>query len=225
MQWFAANRPELIASCASMTQRPDGTRALFSLVTPEQLRRVLRFMLDEKEFLSPHGIRSVSRYHLEHPYVANTGGMVHELRYEPGESTTGIFGGNSNWRGPIWFPINYLILESLRRYHQYLGDDFKVECPTGSGQMMTLLEVFHELARRLATIFLPGANGERPVFQGIEIYRDDPHWKDLVLFHEYFHGDTGKGLGASHQTGWTGLVAKLLDERSGAIYMFTVSEP
>jgi Glycosyl hydrolase family 63 C-terminal domain len=225
MQWFAKNRPDLIGSCASMTQRPDGTRILFSLATPDQLRRVLRFMLDENEFLSPHGIRSVSQYHRDHPYVMQTGGVEHRMSYEPGESTTGIFGGNSNWRGPIWLPINYLILESLRRYHQYLGDDFKVECPTGSGKMMNLLEVFHELTRRLSTIFLPGEGGERPVFQGIEVYRDDPHWKDLVLFHEYFHGDTGKGLGASHQTGWTGLVAKLLDERAGGLIQFTVSEP
>jgi hypothetical protein len=225
MQWFAANRPELIESCASMTLRPDGPRALFSLVTPEQLRRVLHYMLDENEFLSPHGIRSASRYYRDHPYVMDTGGVEHRMAYEPGESTTGLFGGNSNWRGPVWFPINYLILESLRRYHQYLGDDFKVECPTGSGKMMNLLEVFHELARRLATIFLPGADGERPVFQGIDIYRNDPHWKDLVLFHEYFHGDTGKGLGASHQTGWTGIVAKLLDERAGGAFIFSVSEP
>jgi hypothetical protein len=225
MKWFAENRPELIESCASMTQRPEGSRALFSLVKPDQLRRVLRFMLDENEFLSPHGIRSVSLYHRDHPVVAVTGGVTHTLRYDPGESTTGMFGGNSNWRGPIWLPINYLIIESLRRYHQYLGDDFKVECPTGSGKMMTLVEVFHELARRLSTIFLPGENGERPVFQGIDIYRNDPHWRDLVLFHEYFHGDTGKGLGASHQTGWTGLIAKLLDERAGRVIQFTVSEP
>jgi hypothetical protein len=173
MQWFAKNRPDLIGSCASMTRRPDGTRVLFSLVTPDQLRRVLRFMLDENEFLSPHGIRSVSLYHRDHPYVMQTGGVEHRMSYDPGESTTGIFGGNSNWRGPIWLPINYLILESLRRYYQYLGDDYKVECPTGSGQMMTLLEVFHELARRLATLFLPGESGERPVFQGIEIYKND----------------------------------------------------
>ncbi len=225
MEWFARNRPDLMGSCASMMQRPDGTRMLFSLVTPDQLRRVLRFMLDENEFLSPHGIRSVSLYHRDHPYVMKAGGAEYRMSYDPGESTTGLFGGNSNWRGPIWFPINYLILESLRRYHQYLGDDFKVECPTGSGKMMTLLEVFHELARRLSTIFLPSENGERPVFSGIEIYRNDPHWKDLVLFHEYFHGDTGKGLGASHQTGWTGLIAKLLAEKSGRLLQFTVSEP
>ena len=225
MQWFSENRQDLIESCASMTQRPDGARALFSLVTPEQLRRVLRFMLDENEFLSPHGIRSVSMYHRDHPYVLKTGGVEYRMSYDPGESTTGMFGGNSNWRGPIWLPINYLILESLRRYHQYLGDDFRVECPTGSGQMMTLLEVFHELARRLSTIFLPDERGERPVFQGIDIYRNDPHWRDLVLFHEYFHGDTGKGLGASHQTGWTGLIAKLLDEKAGQLFQFSVSEP
>ncbi len=225
MKWFATNRPDLIGSCASMTRRGGSARVLFSLVTPDQLRRVLRFMLDESEFLSPHGIRSVSLYHRDHPYAANTGGVEHRMTYEPGESTTGVFGGNSNWRGPIWFPINYLVLESLRRYHQYLGDEFQVECPTGSGRMMTLLQVFEELSRRLATIFLPGKGGGRPVFDGIEIYRDDPHWRDLVLFHEYFHGDTGKGLGASHQTGWTGLVAKLLDELAGETFHFSVSEP
>ena len=208
-----------------MTRHPDGTRVLFSLATPDQLRRVLRYRLDENEFLSPHGIRSVSRHYRDHPYVMKTGGVEHRMVYEPGESTTGVFGGNSNWRGPVWFPINYLILESLRRYYQYLGDDFQVECPTGSGKMMNLLEVFHELARRLSTIFLPDESGQRPVFSGIEIYQNDPHWKDLVLFHEYFHGDTAKGLGASHQTGWTGLIAKLLDEKAGGIYRFTVSEP
>ncbi len=224
MQWFVQNRPDLLSSCASMTEEGKDRRVLFSLVTPDQLRRVLRFVLDENEFLSPYGIRSVSRFHREHPYDAYTGSIHHRLEYEPGESTSGIFGGNSNWRGPIWFPINYLILESLKRYHQYFGDDFKVECPTGSGKMMTLAEVFQELARRLSRVFLPGPDGSRPVYEGIAIYRDDPHWKDLVLFHEYFHGDTGKGLGASHQTGWTGLVAKLLDELGGEEFPFAVSE-
>ncbi|MFY9551953.1 MAG: glucosidase, partial [Thermoanaerobaculia bacterium] len=225
MEWFVANRPDLISKCASMTERGEEQRILFSVVTPDMLRQMLRYMLDESEFLSPHGIRSVSRYHKDQPYTTNTGGIEHRLTYEPGESTSGVYGGNSNWRGPVWFPINYLILESLRRYHQYFGDDFKVECPTGSGTMMTLREVYQELARRLASIFLPDATGERPVFQGIQIYRNDPHWKDLVLFHEYFHGDTGKGLGASHQTGWTGIVAKLFDELGSDTSPFVLSQP
>jgi hypothetical protein len=169
-------------------------------------------MLDESEFLSPYGIRSVSRYHLAHPYELRARGMDYRLDYEPGESRTKLFGGNSNWRGPIWFPINYLIIESLHRFHSYFGDSFQVECPTGSGQMLNLREVSLELARRLSRIFLPEKDGGRPVAGSYAIFRDDPHWRDLMLFHEYFHGDTGAGLGASHQTGWTGLVAKLLDE-------------
>ncbi len=212
MQWFIEHRPDLTASCASMTEHGSEERILLSVVRPEQLRRVLAYMLDENEFLSPYGIRSVSRYHRENPYTMRARGMEHRLDYEPGESRTRLFGGNSNWRGPIWFPINYLILESLKRYHMYFGDAFRIECPTGSGKMMTLLEVSRDLARRLSRIFLPDARGQRPVFGDLEVFRSDPHWKDLLLFHEYFHGDTGEGLGASHQTGWTGLVAKLLDE-------------
>jgi hypothetical protein len=173
---------------------------------------MLRYMLDENEFLSPYGIRSVSQIHRDRPGVLEIGGRAYRLGYEPAESRTRLFGGNSNWRGPIWFPINYLILESLKRYHLYFGDRFRVECPTGSGKMLTLKEVSRELARRLSRIFLPDAAGRRPVFGSSEIFRADPHWKSLLLFHEYFHGDTGLGLGASHQTGWTGLVAKLLDE-------------
>jgi len=187
-------------------------RLLLSVVKPEQLRRVLGRMLDESEFLSSYGIRSVSRFHLEHPYELHARGMDYRLDYEPGESRTKLFGGNSNWRGPIWFPLNYLIIESLHRFHSYFGDSFQVECPTGSGRMMNLREVSLELARRLSRIFLPGDEGRRPVAGPYSIFRDDPHWRDLMLFHEYFHGDTGAGLGASHQTGWTGLVAKLLDE-------------
>ena len=212
MQWFFQHRPDLTGSCASMTARGTHERLLMSVVRPEQLTRLLGYMLDESEFLSPYGIRSVSRYHLEHPYQLAARGRDFRLDYEPGESRTKLFGGNSNWRGPVWFPLNYLILESLKRYHMYFGDAFTVECPTGSGRRMTLHEVAHELATRLSNIFLPDATGRRPVFGGREIFRTDPHWKDLVLFHEYFHGDNGLGLGASHQTGWTGLVAKLLDE-------------
>jgi mannosylglycerate hydrolase MGH1-like protein len=212
MEWFFAHRRDLTDACASMTQHGQHERLLLSVVKPEQLTRVLRYMLDESEFLSPYGIRSVSRYHRDHPYELQARGEDFRLDYEPGESRTRLFGGNSNWRGPIWFPINYLILESLKRYHMYFGDAFRVECPTGSGRMMTLHEVSHELARRLSRIFLPDESGRRPVFGNYEIFQRDPHWKDLLLFHEYFHGDTGAGLGASHQTGWTGLVAKLLDE-------------
>jgi hypothetical protein len=176
------------------------------------LRRVLKVMLDENEFLSPYGIRALSRHHLDNPYVLRVNGMEHGVKYEPAESTTGLFGGNSNWRGPIWFPVNFLIIESLQKFHHYLGEDYKVECPTGSGQMMTLWEVAAELSRRLTRIFLQDEKGRRPVFGGIEKFQTDPHWRDLILFHEYFHGDNGAGIGASHQTGWTGLVAKLIQQ-------------
>jgi hypothetical protein len=212
LEWFAKYRRDLIDSCASMTKHGQEDRILLSVVKPEQLVRVLSRMLDEKEFLSPYGIRSVSRFHHDHPYELHAQGMNYRLDYEPGESRTNLFGGNSNWRGPVWFPLNYLIIDSLQRFHRYFGDSFQVECPTGSGNKMSLLEVSHELARRLTRIFLPEASGRRPVAGGYEIFWKDPHWKDLVLFHEYFHGDTGAGLGASHQTGWTGLVAKLFDE-------------
>jgi len=212
MSWFVKNRPDLTEACASMTTHGQEQRLLLSVVKPEQLKRVLGRMLDESEFLSSYGIRSVSRFHLEHPYELHARGMDYRLDYEPGESRTKLFGGNSNWRGPIWFPLNYLIIESLHRFHSYFGDSFQVECPTGSGRMMNLREVSLELARRLSRIFLPGDEGRRPVAGPYSIFRDDPHWRDLMLFHEYFHGDTGAGLGASHQTGWTGLVAKLLDE-------------
>jgi len=169
-------------------------------------------MLDENEFFSPFGIRALSRAHLEKPYMLEIGGQVHKVDYEPGESTTALFGGNSNWRGPIWFPVNFLLVESLQRFHYYLGDDFTVECPTGSGQMMTLNEVAAELSRRLARPFLKDATGRRPVHGDDMRFRDDPNWRDLVLFYEHFHGDSGRGVGASHQTGWTGLVAKLLQQ-------------
>ena len=169
-------------------------------------------MLDEREFLSPYGIRALSQFHRDHPYKLDVHGMEHRVDYEPGESSTGLFGGNSNWRGPIWFPVNYLLVESLQKFHYYLGDDFKVEFPTGSGTMLTLWEVAGELSRRLTSIFLRDENGRRPVFGDIGKFRTDPHWRDLVLFHEYFHGDSGAGVGASHQTGWTGIVTKLMQQ-------------
>ena len=212
MEWFVKNRPDLTGNVACMETTGMGERRLLSIVDPEQLRRVLRFMLDENEFLSPFGLRALSRVHKNEPYKLPVNGMEYRVDYEPGESSTGLFGGNSNWRGPIWFPVNYLLIESLQKFHHYLGDDFRVECPTGSGQFMTLWEVSEELSRRLNRIFLPDQAGDRPVHGGDRAYRDDPHWKDLVLFYEYFHGDDGSGVGASHQTGWTGLVAKLLQQ-------------
>jgi len=173
---------------------------------------VLRVMLDEGEFLSPFGIRGLSRAHRARPYVLNMDGVEHTVDYEPGESTTGLFGGNSNWRGPVWFPVNFLLIESLQKFHHYLGDRFTVECPNGSGQMMTLGGLAADLSRRLSRIFLADDEGRRPFHGGTDRFQQDPHWRDLILFHEYFHGDSGAGLGASHQTGWTALVAKLLQQ-------------
>jgi hypothetical protein len=187
-------------------------RRFLSLVNRNRLRQVRRYMLDENEFLSSYGIRALSRFHLEHPYMMSVNGMQHRVDYEPAESSSGLFGGNSNWRGPIWFPVNFLLIESLQKFHFYLGDGFKVEFPTGSGKMMTLWQVAGEISRRLTHIFLRGADGRRPVFGGTDKFQDDPHWRDLVPFHEYFHGDNGAGIGASHQTGWTGLVAKLMQQ-------------
>jgi hypothetical protein len=172
-------------------------------------------MLDENEFLSEYGIRSVSKYHKENPYTFYVNGQTHTINYQPAESESGLFGGNSNWRGPIWFPINYLLIESLQKFNHYFGDSLKVECPTGSGQMMNLGEVATELSRRMVKMFLRNGNGERPIYGGLKTFQEDPHWRDLILFNEYFHGDNGAGLGASHQTGWTGLVAKLIQQSGG----------
>jgi hypothetical protein len=212
LEWFIDHRRDLTRNVACMRSAGMGERRLLSIVDREQLRRVLRIMLDEREFLSPFGIRAVSRIHREQPYVLGVNGAEYCVEYEPGESTTGLFGGNSNWRGPIWFPVNYLIIESLQKFHHYLGDDFRVECPTGSGRMMTLWEVAAEVSRRLTRIFLAASDGRRPVHGAGKLFHTDPHWRDLVLFYEYFHGDSGSGVGASHQTGWTGLVAKLLQQ-------------
>ncbi len=212
MDWFINNRPDLIENVACMKTTGDAERRLLSIVNRDQLRRVLRFMLDETEFLSPFGIRAISRFHKTNPYLLQVNGTQHRVDYEPAESSNGLFGGNSNWRGPIWFPLNYLLIESLQKFHHYLGDEFKVECPTGSGQMMSLEEVATELSQRLSRIFLQDEHGRRPVFGPSEKFQFDPNWRDLVPFHEYFHGDTGMGIGASHQTGWTGLVAKLLQQ-------------
>jgi Mannosylglycerate hydrolase MGH1-like glycoside hydrolase domain/Glycosyl hydrolase family 63 C-terminal domain len=212
LEWFVEHRKDLTHNVACMHSPGEGDRRLLSIVDSEQLREILRIMLDEREFLSPYGIRAISRIHHEQPYVLRANGMEYRVDYEPGESSTGLFGGNSNWRGPIWFPVNFLLIESLQKFHHYLGNDYKVECPTGSGQMMTLWEVAAELSRRMTRIFLKGPDGSRPVHGGNPLYREDPNWQDLVLFYEYFHGDNGSGVGASHQTGWTGVVAKLLQQ-------------
>ena len=183
----------------------------------------MRYLLDEKEFLSPHGIRSVSAVHREHPYVFTVQGEEFRVDYDPGEGTSGLFGGNSNWRGPIWFPLNYLLIEALERYDHFYGDTLKVECPVGSGTMMTLGEVAHELSARLASVFIADADGRRPCHGDDARYAEHPNWKNLVLFHEYFHGDTGRGVGASHQTGWTALVVQCLDDLARKRVQQTVS--
>ena len=185
-------------------------KRLLSIVNTERLSRILSKMLDENEFLSPYGIRSVSRYHLEHPLEQEVPGGVARMSYEPGEGLTGLYGGNSNWRGPVWFPVNYMLIGALMRFHHHLGPRFTVELPTRSGRRCNLAEVADDLSRRLASIFLRGEDGRRPVFGDSARFQTDPDWRDAVLFFEYFHGDTGRGLGASHQTGWTGLVADLL---------------
>ena len=203
-KWFMEHRPYLAKNISE--RATDSNRRLLAIATRGRLERVLRYMLDENEFLSPHGLRSVSKFHDKNPCVFNAGGGEHRVDYEPGESNTSLFGGNSNWRGPIWFPINFLILEALERYDHFYGESLRVECPTGSGRTMNLRQVALELSRRLSSIFLPDANGRRPCHGDDSRFATDPHWRDLVLFNEYFHGDTGRGLGASHQTGWTALV-------------------
>jgi len=211
MQWFIENRPDFAQHLE--TQSSDGeVRRFLSLVSRDRLKSVLGYLLDEEEFLSPFGIRALSRYHKAHPYIVSVMGREHRVDYEPAESTTGIFGGNSNWRGPIWFPVNYLLIESLQKFHYFLGDHYRVECPTGSGRHLTLWQVAAEISRRLTHIFLQDAEGKRPVFGGTKTFQDDPHWRNNILFYEYFHGDNGAGIGASHQTGWTGLVAKLIQQ-------------
>jgi hypothetical protein len=212
MEWYINHCPNITENIASMDEPGHGQRRLLSIADEVRLRAVLRWMLDESEFLSDYGIRSVSKFHDANPYALTMDGHTYDVNYEPAESTTTLFGGNSNWRGPIWYPVNYLIVESLQKFDFYHGSGFKVECPTGSGKMMNLGEVAAELSKRLSRLFLRDENGRRPVHGELERYRTDPNWRDLVLFYEYFHGDTGRGLGASHQTGWTGLVAKLLQQ-------------
>ena len=212
MRWFIRNRPELRHNIIPQERADGKTRRLLALVNGERLRRVLGYLLDEREFLSPHGIRALSRVHKDRPYIFAADGREYRVDYEPAESSTGLFGGNSNWRGPVWFPVNYLLIESLQKFDHFYGTAFQVEYPTGSGQPLPLWGVAAELSRRLTRIFLRGPEGRRPVYGGTETFQSDPHWRDLLLFHEYFHGDDGAGIGASHQTGWTGLVAKLLQQ-------------
>jgi hypothetical protein len=212
MDWFLENRPDLCDQIANLKVTGVEERTLFALVNPDRLKRVLRVMLSENEFLSDYGIRALSRYHKLNPYIFNVEGKEYRVDYEPAESSSGLFGGNSNWRGPIWFPVNYLLIESLQKFHWYFGEDFKVEFPTGSERMLNLWEVSQELSRRLSHIFLQDKEGNRPFNGNNELFQTDEFWKDYILFYEYFHGDNGSGVGASHQTGWTGLVAKLLQQ-------------
>jgi hypothetical protein len=213
LEWFLNYRPDLAGLVSRWSQAGHGERRLLSLLRGHRMKRVLKRMLDETEFLSPYGVRAISQKHRDEPYVFWTNGSSVSVRYEPGESSSGLFGGNSNWRGPIWFPVNYLIVESLQKFHHYYGDEFRVECPTGSGKLVSILEVANELSRRLSSVFLRDDQGRRPVFGEVEKLQKDQHFRDHLLFHEYFHGDNGRGVGASHQTGWTGLVAKLLIPR------------
>jgi len=210
---FIQRHPELVATIATPDRPGARGRYLLSLVNEDKLRRVLAIMLDESELLSPYGIRSLSKYHLEHPFVLDVHGHEHRVGYLPAESDSGMFGGNSNWRGPIWMPVNLMLLRALMNLYSYYGDEFKVECPTGSGTWMTLAEIAHELAGRLISIFVRGGDGRRPVYGGTTKFQEDPHWRDLILFYEYFHGDNGAGIGASHQTGWTGVIARVIEQQ------------
>jgi hypothetical protein len=213
LKWYLNYRPELAALVSHWEVPGKGERRLLSLLRGHRMKALLSRMLDTTEFLSDFGVRALSKYHEQHPYVFDVMGNALTVRYQPAESDSGLFGGNSNWRGPIWFPVNYLLIESLQKFHHYYSDDFVIECPRGSGNMMSLDLVADEVARRLCRNFLRGPDGRRPVLASIGEYQDDPHFRDHVLFHEYFHGDTGRGVGASHQTGWTGVVAKLLQPR------------
>ncbi|MGQ0794526.1 MAG: MGH1-like glycoside hydrolase domain-containing protein [Deltaproteobacteria bacterium] len=216
LEWFIENREDLGRNVACMKTPGAGERRLLAIVDQNKLRRILEKMLDEQRFLSPCGVRSLSKFHKENPYTLRVNGDEYRVDYEPGESSTGLFGGNSNWRGPVWFPVNFLLIESLQKFHYYFGDGFKVECPTGSGVQMNLWEVAGEISRRLISVFHRDLSGNRAVYGEIREFQSNPHWRNLILFHEYFHGDSGAGAGASHQTGWTGLVAKLIQQ--GAEY-------
>ena len=214
LEWFLAYRPDLARLVSRWQEQGKGQRTLLSLLRGSRMKKLLRRLLDETEFLAPHGIRALSKVHESSPYVLEHGASRFEVRYQPAESTSNLFGGNSNWRGPIWMPVNYLLVDSLREFHRYYGDDFRVECPVGSGVQLSLAEVADELSRRLVSLFLPDEHGIRPFLSATPELARDPHFKDHLLFHEYFHGDTGRGVGASHQTGWTGLVACLIADAS-----------
>jgi hypothetical protein len=211
MNWFLNYRSDLAPLISLGRLGAEGRYRMLAIVTKERLARVLRYLLDEAEFLSPYGVRSLSQIHRDHPYIFQAGQEEHRVDYVPGEGNSYLFGGNSNWRGPVWFPINYLLIEALERYHHFYGDAFQVECPKGSGTMLNLKQVAAELSRRMGRLFLRDEKGERPFAGGDPRFAHDPHWRDLVLFHEYFHGDNGRGLGASHQTGWTALAARLIE--------------
>lgn len=210
LDWFIAHRPDLTENMACMRSKGNGERRLLSITDRKQLERILKIMLDEDEFLSDYGIRALSRRHLHRPYTLSIEGSEHSVHYEPGESSTGLFGGNSNWRGPIWLPVNYLLIQALRRLSEYYGSDLKVECPSGSGNFADLEETANEISRRIISIFRRDEFGNRPVLGSNQVFQTDPNWRDLLPFHEYFHGDSGAGVGASHQTGWTALVACLI---------------
>jgi hypothetical protein len=212
MDWFSSHRPDLCCNIASMTRQGQAQRRLLAVMQRPKLERALAYMLDENEFLSPGGLRSLSLHHKDHPYVFRSDGETHTVNYEPAESQSGMFGGNSNWRGPVWFPVNFLMIESLQKFHYYFGDDLMVDFPTGSGKKMSLGDIAAELSRRLSRMFLKNEEGRRPVFGANEKFQTDPNFRDYILFNEYFNGDTSEGLGASHQTGWTALVAKLLQQ-------------
>jgi len=215
MEWFINNWEQTGNHIETTQETGQGENLLLAIVNREKLGRILSTMLDESEFLSEYGLRSLSRYHKDQPYTLELGGMTYSVDYEPAESTTGLFGGNSNWRGPIWFPLNYLVIHALQTFYSFYGDSFTIELPTGSGKQVTLKQVSMELSQRLAHIFLRDEQGRRAVHGGVEKFQNDPYWRNLLLFYEYFHGDNGAGIGASHQTGWTGLIAALLQESDG----------
>jgi hypothetical protein len=216
VDWFVSKRNDVMANLQCIYSPGMQKRRLLSILTEDRLVSLLKYMLDENEFLSEYGIRSLSKYHLKNPYTLHVNGMSHVIQYLPAESDSGLYGGNSNWRGPLWFPINFLIIESLQKFHHYYGDALKVEFPTGSGHLMNLWDVSIELSKRLIRLFQLDQQGRRPIYGGMQKFQHDPHWKDLILFNEYYHGDNGAGLGASHQTGWTALIAKLIQQTGTA---------
>jgi hypothetical protein len=212
-RWFLENRPDLSKHISYMARDgQDPGRRILAIPTRDRLERVLRYLFDESEFLSAHGVRSLSAAYREKPFTVSIGGKDYRVDYEPAESRTWIFGGNSNWRGPVWFPLNYILIEALQRYHLFYGDAFTMEFPTGSGRRLNLDQIAKELARRLVGLFLPDGGGSRPALAANAKFASDPHWRELLWFHEYFNGDSGAGLGADHQTGWTALVARLIEE-------------